>query len=174
MNGAIRHFISGDDTNLIAAIDAVCGEGRWMSTQRYEPKPAWTHALVQSDCLRHSLRVIEVGQTIVGWCRLFPIKPCNGFQPEASLGIGLLQPYRDMGIGTVFVRQSLQWALSAGLQKVTLSARADNARAIHVFEKCGFRPTGCMPGGLLKMECELCSPWRAMAAQGEAYCDNQA
>ena len=158
MNRAIRQFISGDGANLIATIDTVCGEGRWMSTPRYEPTPTWTHALGQADCIRHSLLVVEVNHAIVGWCRLFSDRPCNGFQSEASLGIGLLPPHRDMGIGTALVRESLDWAFSVGISSVTLSTRTDNARAIRVFEKCGFGPTGHTSEGLLEMECKLRSP----------------
>jgi len=126
-----------------------------MSMRRFEPTPDWTHALVQSGCLRHLLLAVEAEPTIVGWCRTFPIHPCNGFQPEASLGIGLLEPYRNMGIGTILVHESLQWALSVGMRNVTLSTRVDNARAIHVFKKCGFRATGYTPDALLEMKCEL-------------------
>jgi RimJ/RimL family protein N-acetyltransferase len=102
--------------------------------------------------------VVEANQALVGWCRLFPIQSCSGFQLEASLGIGLVQPYRDRGIGTTLVCESLEWALTVGIERVTLSARADNARAIHVFEKCGFRSIGYAVDDLLKMECELYSP----------------
>jgi RimJ/RimL family protein N-acetyltransferase len=158
MGRAIRRFVAGDDANLITAINEVCSEGRWMSTRRYEPTTAWTHALLQPNCSHHSLLVVEANQALVGWCRLFPIQSCNGFQPEASLGIGLVQPYRDRGIGTSLLHESLQWALIVGVQRVTLSARVDNARAIHVFEKCGFRSIGYTADAFLKMECELCSP----------------
>ena len=158
MGRRIRRFVAGDNSNLIAVIDDVCREGPWMSTRCYEPTPPWTHALAQPDCVSHSLLIVEGNHAIVGWCRLFPDQPCNGFRPEASLGIGLLRPYRNVGIGTTLVRESLQWALSAGVHNVTLSTRTDNARAIHVFEKCGFRPAGYTPDGLLKMERRLCSP----------------
>lgn len=151
----IRQFAVGDRANLIAAIDAVCGEEQWMCTRNFEPTPDWTHALVQVGCLRHLLLVVEAGPTVIGWCRTFPIYPCNGFQPEANLGIGLLEPYRNMGIGTALVCESLQWALSVGMRNVTLATRVDNARAIHVFEKRGFRATGDTPDALLKMECKL-------------------
>jgi RimJ/RimL family protein N-acetyltransferase len=140
----IRPFAPGDLTGLTAAIDAVCGEGRWMSTRRFEPTPAWEHALGWPRCSRHLLLVAEIERTIVGWCRLFPTGPCNGFQPEVSLGIGVLQSYRDQGIGTSLVHQALRWASSSGMWSVTLSTRTNNARAIHVFEKCEFRVTDCL------------------------------
>lgn len=173
MGRVIRRFIACDGASLIAAMNQVCSEGCWMSTRRYEPTPAWAHALAQSDCLRHLLLVVEANRALVGWCRLFPDQPCNGFQPEASLGIGLLQPYRNRGIGTALVNETMQWGWSAGIYKVTLSTRADNTRAIHVFAKCGFEPTRSTPDGLLKMECGLGSPPRVDFAQGEAACDNQ-
>lgn len=152
----IRPFAADDQTSLITTIDTVCGESRWMSTRRFEPTPAWTHALVQPDCPRHLLLVVGVDEAIMGWCRLFPTDLCNGAPPQVSLGIGLLQPYRDMGIGTALACEALEWASLNGVQSVILSTRPDNTRAIHVFKKCGFSTTGYMSGNLLAMQWESC------------------
>lgn len=152
MSGVIRPFAAGDQANLIAVIDAVCGEGCWMSTRRFEPNPTWTHALTRPGCLRHLLLVVEVEEIVIGWCRLFPACLCNGSPSEMRLGIGLLQPYRDRGIGTALVHKALHWASLVEVPKVTLLTRPDNARAIHVFEKCGFGTTGHISGNLLEMK----------------------
>jgi RimJ/RimL family protein N-acetyltransferase len=157
VNRVIRPFACGDRASLVLAINAVCGEGCWMSTQRFEPTPAWSHALIQPGCSRHLLLLVEIQRTIVGWCRLFPPYLCNGVQPEASLGIGLLQPYRDQGIGTSLVQDALGWAVSVGIQVVTLSTQSDNARAIHMFRKCGFRTMGQLPDEQLTMQRRLAS-----------------
>ena len=91
-----------------------------MNTWRFEPTLAWNHALMQPDCVRHSLLIVEEERAVVGWCRLFPVEFCNGSRSELSLGIGLLAPYRDIGIVTSLVQKSLEWALSVGVKRVTL------------------------------------------------------
>lgn len=106
-----------------------------METQRYEPTPAWEHALVTPDCNCHLLLVVDNGTRIVGWCRVFPGNVSN---LEAGLGIGLLPEYRDHHIGTALVQKSIDWAQKRRLQRIRLRVRYDNARAIHIFSKVGF------------------------------------
>lgn len=146
-----RQFAPGDGQGLAHTIDAVCGEGRWMRTVRFEPDALWEHAFANADCQCHLLLLAEDGSDIVGWCRVFPA----GGDWDALLGIGLLAPYRDRGIGTDLIRRALDWARQAGYRQVRLSTYADNMRAIHVFQKCGFRFTMSPVGHLLEMTCDL-------------------
>ena len=140
------HFSPPNRPGLIEAINNVCGEGHWMRTPRFQPTPAWTHALDDPGCPHHLLLVAKYIDHIIGWCRLFPQD-----ESTVTLGVGLLAPYRDQGIGTGLVRQALQWAWSAGLERVCLTTRPDNARAIHVFTSCGFHLTGRSHNGSLEM-----------------------
>lgn len=164
----IRPFASDDRPELIQTIDAVCGENCWMSTTRFEPTPDWIHALEEPRCACHLLLVVENGGYVVGWCRTFPEEGRDEAR-EATLGVGLLLPYRDQGIGTALVRQSLNWARDAGHQRVRLTTHPDNARAIHVFTHCGFTFTGQSSDTWLEMACDLaCS----LNIQGEGGCEN--
>jgi RimJ/RimL family protein N-acetyltransferase len=148
-------FTPYDVPGLILAINTVCAEGRWMHTLRFEPTPAWEHALHDADCPEHLLLVVEDAARIVGWCRTFPTSCQNGSSMQASLGIGLVPAFRDRGIGTALVRASLDWARGAGLARITLTTRPDNQRALHVFDKCGFAPTGNGQDGTIEMAVEL-------------------
>ena len=47
--------------------------------------------------------------------------------------------YHNQGLGTVMVQHLLAIALKKGLKKVYLRVDTENSRAIHVYEKCGFR-----------------------------------
>ena len=164
----IRPLASNDRPGLIQAIEAVCGEGCWMRTSRFEPTPGWIHALEEPQCACHLLLVVEDTGHVVGWCRTFP-KESGDEVREATLGIGLLPPYRDRGIGTALVRQSLSWAKNVGYQCVRLTTHPDNARAIHVFTHCGFTFTGQSSDTWLEMTCDLaCS----LNVQGESGCES--
>lgn len=155
MTPSIRRFGLCDSPGLVSTINAVCAEGRWMRTLRYEPTPAWEHALNDADCPEHLLLVVEDAARIVGWCRTFPTSCQNGSSMQASLGIGLVPAFRDRGIGTALVRTSLDWARGAGLARITLTARPDNQRALHVFRKCGFTLVGEGHNGTVAMTVEL-------------------
>lgn len=123
--------------NLPVIITTLCAEG-WMRTSRFEPTPAWERALSNPSDDAHLLLVAAAGAAPVGWCRVFPTTTPG----EAELGIGLLAPYRNQGVGTRLVQQAVTWAQQRGFSRLTLATRADNSRAIRVFEKCGFAFTG--------------------------------
>jgi len=150
----IRPFAITNRSALIESINAVCSEGQWMNTSRFEPTPAWTHALRETLCPDHSLLVVEDKNNVVGWCRTFP-EHCPDSWSTASLGVGLLPFYRNRGIGTALVRQSLIWAGGVGLRRVRLTTYPDNARAIRAFIKCGFYFTGRTCNGSVEMACNL-------------------
>ena len=107
-----------------------------METRRYIPTLAWEHALATPDCPRHHLLLAVADQQPIGWCRIFPVEPT-----VAEIGIGLRKPYRDRGNGSQLLHDAIAWATQARLACLTLTARVDNARALHVFHKLGFAVT---------------------------------
>lgn len=127
-----------------------------MSAPRFEPTPVWTHALEEPDCPYHLLLVVQDACHVIGWCRTFP-SICNAYRQRADLGIGLLPEYRNQGLGTTLVRQSLDWARMRGIQYVTLTTRPDNIRALGVFTRCGFTFTGQIRNGMVEMMKDLSS-----------------
>lgn len=151
----LRTFAVGDGEGLARAINAVCAEGQWMRTARFEPDAAWEHALAHPDCPCHLLLVAEDGGDIVGWCRAFR---ADADEAAVTIGLGLLPSHRDRGIGTAMLRVALDWARRAGYQHANLTTYADNARAIHVFKRCGFEFAGAADGNLLIMTCNLLQP----------------
>jgi RimJ/RimL family protein N-acetyltransferase len=56
--------------------------------------------------------------------------------------IGLLKPFREIGIGTKLMELGIDWALSQGLAKLTASTFSTNARALNLYLKMGFAITG--------------------------------
>lgn len=154
MSVTLRLFEPADRASLLAAINAVCAEGKWMRTQQYEPTPAWEHALSWPHCGCHRLIVAVHRHTVVGWCRAFP--DISGRM--ADVGIGLLPAYRGQGLGTVMLQEVVAWACQAGFARLTLTVRANNRRALHVFRKVGFVPVCPLARGWLYMVCDCCEP----------------
>ena len=59
---------------------------------------------------------------------------------EAELGIAITAAKQDLGYGTEAIRAVTDYAFDQlGLKRVFLKVYPDNARAIRVYEKCGFR-----------------------------------
>ena len=57
-----------------------------------------------------------------------------------ELGIAITAGKQDMGYGTEAIPAIVKYGFKEyGLQKIVLKAKPENARAIHVYKKCGFR-----------------------------------
>lgn len=128
-------FLLSDRLELIRVIDNVCAETPWMQTRRFEPTPAWEHALEREDCSDHLLAVAKVEGQVVGWCRLFPLES----QPRGvELGIGVLKLYRRQGVGTALIGYGVNWSRHKGVSEIVLMTYRENRPAIGLFEKMGF------------------------------------
>ena len=59
---------------------------------------------------------------------------------EAELGIAITAKMQDKGYGSEAVTAMIRYGMNQlGLSRVCLRANVENSRAIHVYEKCGFR-----------------------------------
>lgn len=78
---------------------------------------------------------------LIGTCQLLNISTLHR---SAELQIRIGEPdARDRGLGTQAMRALLEigWQ-ELRLQRISLTVRADNARAIRAYEKCGFAREG--------------------------------
>jgi RimJ/RimL family protein N-acetyltransferase len=65
-----------------------------------------------------------------------------------DLGVLIKRGYREAGIGTVVLETLIRESRSEGLEILTLRVYSENDRAIHVYEKVGFKETGRIPGAV--------------------------
>lgn len=61
------------------------------------------------------------------------------FKHKAEFGITVHDDFQNKGIGIALTRHILEIAKRKGLRKVSLKVVTENSRAIHVYEKCGFK-----------------------------------
>lgn len=66
-----------------------------------------------------------------------------------SIGISVAKNYREEGIGTEMLKVLLEEAKKMGVKILKLWVFANNSRAIYVYEKLGFKRSGCVPEGIL-------------------------
>jgi len=66
------------------------------------------------------------------------------------VGIAIKKGFRDLGIGTEMMKTLVEQARRMGVKVLTLSAFANNERAIHVYKKLGFVETGRVPRKFFK------------------------
>ena len=67
-----------------------------------------------------------------------------------GIAIGIHRKYRNIGIGTRLMKSLISQAKTMNLKILTLEVYSTNKRAIHVYEKLGFKETGRIPKGLFR------------------------
>jgi len=139
----VRPAAPAEAPQVIAAVDAVCRERRYMMTDRFVPGPAWQEALGMAPRSGWKLLLVaECEKRIVGWCRVFAETVSPFARHVAEVGIGVIEPYREIGIGTHLLRRAIRAAREARLEKLTATAFAINERALNLFIGRGFKVTG--------------------------------
>ena len=99
-----------------------------------EKEIAWVHKKREEHATVFSMLEKESGEFIGN------IELMDAEGPVRELGIALTAAKQGRGFGTEAVRALTAYGLEKlGLERITLRAKPFNARAIHVYEKCGFR-----------------------------------
>lgn len=116
----------------------VTGPGEFNRT--VEEERAILEAGAKSD--NSVFMVAEANGQIIG------LLDCSGGKRKAnrhstSLGMSIRKEWREQGVGTALMQAAIEWARGTGIvTRIELEVFAHNARAIHVYEKCGFQAEG--------------------------------
>ena len=96
---------------------------------------------IDTESLRNLFLVAVVDEQIVGYSR------CEGNDLKRSthkveFGVGVLKEYWGYAIGKNLLKESISWADSIGIKKITLNVLETNERAIKLYSKLGFEIEG--------------------------------
>jgi RimJ/RimL family protein N-acetyltransferase len=135
----IRPEQESDIEAVLDVLEAVGAEGRWIGTEVPFDRSA------RVDGLRDSLSqperfggfVAEVDGRVVGSVGLHLAS-----YGVVSLGMAILDGYRDRGIGTRLIERGIEWARQAGAHKLALEVWPHNDPAIRLYMKKGFTQEG--------------------------------
>jgi RimJ/RimL family protein N-acetyltransferase len=144
----LRPAQAEDAGPLLAALNDVAAEGRYLLTRHWDITPElqarWLHTAIDS---RDLLLVATVAAAedapaeIAGSVSL--VRRQHEFvRHTAELGMWLQAAYREIGIGSAMVEAALAWATAQEIEKVTLSVRSNNRRALSLYQKYGFVEEG--------------------------------
>lgn len=64
---------------------------------------------------------------------------------RGDFAISVLREYWGSGIGSALLERAIGYARANGIEILSLEVRCDNERAIHLYEKYGFRIIGTFP-----------------------------
>lgn len=64
---------------------------------------------------------------------------------RAELGITVRKKYWGQGIGSLLMKELIEYAKENGIEIINLDVRSDNKNAIHLYKKFGFKHIGTSP-----------------------------
>lgn len=64
---------------------------------------------------------------------------------RAELGLTVRKDYWNQGVGKALMKELIKYAKGNGIEIVNLEVRSDNLKAIHLYEKFGFKHIGTSP-----------------------------
>ena len=131
-----RH-ISG----LHVVFDRVARERRYLAMLQAFPMRETRLFVRASISNRAPYFVALAGNRVVGWCDIQPV-PRDTMAHSGVLGMGIIDGFRERGVGASLLRATLERARGRGLTRVELTVREDNRRAIALYRKFGFAREG--------------------------------
>ena len=141
MSYRIVPITEGHIEGFHAAVDSVAREHRFLALQEAPPLETTREFVLTHLREGQPQFVAEVGDSVVGWCDVLRSeRPV--FHHSGVLGIGLIARYRGRGIGRALLEATLEAAGGLGLTRIELTVRADNLRAIALYEALGFVTEG--------------------------------
>jgi len=81
-------------------------------------------------------------EKVVGYCDINRDRDGEQYAHCGELHIGIHPQYRGLGVGRRLLETAIRQAQQRGIERIALHALADNAVAIHMYEKFGFEHEG--------------------------------
>jgi ribosomal protein S18 acetylase RimI-like enzyme len=119
-------------------LDVVARERKYLAQVEALP-PERINAFVRESVATDAVQFFALdGDRVVGWADVFPhwayaLAHCG------TLGMGVHPAYRGQGLGKRLLTACIDKCRIKGITRVELEARADNARAIALYEQMGFQ-----------------------------------
>jgi ribosomal protein S18 acetylase RimI-like enzyme len=130
-----------------AAVDSIARERRYIA--RFEAPPIEsTRTYVRQNIRDQRPHVVALdGLAVVGYCDIIAMSR-PAYAHAGVLGIGVIDGYRDRGLGRALILAAITKAKAIGLTRIELTVREDNDRAIALYEKMGFEREGILRNAL--------------------------
>ena len=127
-------------------LDSVARERRYLAFVQAPPFESAREFVLSNIANNVPQFVALSGNDVVGWCDISPMRR-EGFTHCGTLGMGVREDFRRLGIGTRLLEQTIGEAREMGLERIELEVFASNAAAIKLYEKAGFVVEGVKEKG---------------------------
>ncbi|NHN58426.1 MULTISPECIES: bifunctional helix-turn-helix transcriptional regulator/GNAT family N-acetyltransferase [Halorussus] len=134
----IRPARQEDLSGIVGAIREVAEQGSYIVAESVADEIDHDEALLRHNEIESRMFfVATVGEEVVGWVHLYAPE-LDKLAHTAELTVGVLEAYRDHGIGSHLLERGLEWAASNGYEKVYQSVPSTNEDAIGFLEDHGW------------------------------------
>lgn len=138
MAASVRAATLEDWDGFKSVYESIAAEGRWIGGELPidwdARRPMWEKSIRDPRWLV----VLAVDDDLpVGW-----ISCEHEAHGRVGLGMGLIEGYRAMGLGTMLMATAVGWAKQRGAHKIVLEVWSHNDRARGLYEKFGFTVEG--------------------------------
>jgi RimJ/RimL family protein N-acetyltransferase len=129
-------------------LDVVARERKYLAFLEAPPFEQ-ARAFITNNIAKDNVQVVALADgELVGWSDVLPKdRPIHSH--VGVLGIGVLPAFRGKGIGAALLHAALQAAQQRGYVRIELTVRAENARAVALYEKFGFEKEGVCRDAIL-------------------------
>ncbi|QED46114.1 GNAT family N-acetyltransferase [Cytobacillus dafuensis] len=147
LNYTVRSAIEKDAKDLSELRVQIDGETENLDREQGEAfidVPGFEHIIkTDTESKRNLFLVAVVHDRIVGFSR------CQGnqlkrFSHKVEFGVCVLKEYWGYGIGKNLLQESISWADSNDIKKITLNVLETNDNAIKLYKKLGFEIEGVL------------------------------
>lgn len=143
----VRYAMHKDAKNLSEIRLQIDGESQNLDREKGEAyiDTAGFEKLIKMDTEnnRNLFLVAVINDKIVGFSR------CEGnllkrYAHKVEFGVCVLKDYWGFGIGTSLLKESIAWADSNEIKKISLNVLETNDKAINLYKKYGFKTEGIL------------------------------
>jgi ribosomal protein S18 acetylase RimI-like enzyme len=125
------------------AVDQVARERKYLAMLEAPPLEKVSVLVLDNIANHHSQFVAVDDDDVVGWCDVLP-KERPVYRHCGVLGMGVVASWRRKGHGRALLSAGLSHAARQGLVRIELVVRADNIRAISLYQRAGFETEGVL------------------------------
>ena len=133
INNLVSEKLEDPDFGIVSDKQTRESEAKWLADRLIE---------IESG---NAIHVIAFGHgKLIGNCGVSRGKGSDEFH-HGTLGISVSKEYRNFGIGREMLKTAIEECRKAGFKTIELEAFGNNQRAIHLYERVGFKQVGVIP-----------------------------
>ena len=139
-----------DDAEMLQRyISTVCGETRFLLCESDEigitKEEEFEFIKRHNESPDEMLIIGFIDGEHAGNCSFEKVSGSRRYKHRVGIGIALYQRFAGLGLGRLMLNALLEEVKSQGYEQVELAVKANNTRAIHLYESLGFVEYGRLP-----------------------------